>query len=122
MVQEPPNTGNTIAGNYVGTNPSGDDLGNGADGVLLRGDNTTVGGGNVIGNNGRNGIRIDGANGSAITSNFIGTDPSLEANLGNGAAGILARPNGDQPTANEIGIDEPSEESCLTERDAEPWG
>jgi len=90
---------------------------------LLRGDNTTVGGGNVIGYNGRNGIRIDGANGSAIISNFIGTDPSLEANLGNDAAGILAKSNGgSQPVDNEIGIDEPSDESNeLTGEDASPW-
>jgi hypothetical protein len=113
----------TIAENYVGTSPSGADLGNDGDGVLLRGDNTTVGGGNVIGENGRNGIRIDGANGSAIISNFIGTDPSLEANLGNGAAGILATSNdGSQPVDNEIGIDEPSDESHeLTGEDASPW-
>ena len=114
---------NQVMGNYIGTNPSGADLGNGGDGVLLRGDNTTVGGGNVIGNNGRNGIRIDGANGSAIISNFIGTDPSLEANLGNGAAGILATSNdGSQPVDNEIGVDEPSDESNeLTGEDASPW-
>jgi hypothetical protein len=90
---------------------------------LLRGDNTTVGGGNVIGNNGRNGIRLDGASGSAVISNSIGTDPSLEANLGNDAAGILAKPNGgSQPVDNEIGIDEPSDESNeLTGEDASPW-
>ena len=117
-----PNTGNTVVGNDIGTNPEGGDLGNGEDGILIGADDATVGS-NVIGNNGRNGIRLDGANGSAIISNFIGTDPSLEANLGNDAAGILAKSNGgSQPVDNEIGIDEPSDESNeLTGEDASPW-
>ena len=93
-------TGNTIIGNYIGTNAAGTaSIGNAADGVTIGGNangNTiggdrTAGGGNVISGNGHDGIEIDvaGADNNLIYGNFIGTDYSGNLELGNGRHGVV---------------------------------
>jgi hypothetical protein len=89
---------NQVLGNFIGTNQDGTAaLGNGFRGVVIDGaPNTTVGGtaagaGNVISGNALGGVDISGptATGNAVRKNFIGTDASGGAALGNGTgAGV----------------------------------
>jgi titin len=80
-----------IQGNYLGTNAAGTAaVGNGGDGVLLSSAfDTTVGGttagtGNLISGNGQNGVEVQlGGTGDVLEGNFIGTDVSGTAALGN---------------------------------------
>ncbi|MEM8556742.1 MAG: Ig-like domain-containing protein [Bacteroidota bacterium] len=95
-------TGNVIAGNFIGTDASGANLGNGRNGIALGGGvntntfgGTDPGAGNTIGFNGAHGIRINNNNtvfsasvGNVIRGNFVGTN-AAGADLGNGADGIL---------------------------------
>ncbi|EAW35793.1 DUF4347 domain-containing protein [Lyngbya sp. PCC 8106] len=87
---------NTIQGNYIGTDISGNiDFGNIVDGIFL-GDATSgnlIGGTtpqtrNLISGNGRNGVQIDTTSGNIIQGNYIGTNISGTADLGNSGAGI----------------------------------
>ena len=87
-------TGNVVLGNYIGTDASGDNLGNGGDGIYI-GDapNNTVGGaGNAANTIGFNFDGIDitgsGATGNVVLGNFIGTNASGD-NLGNDVDGVL---------------------------------
>ena len=91
---------NVIAGNYIGTDPSGGtDLGNSGNGIqIIDGANNTIGGGsaadrNVVSGNGGEGIRVDGAlaTGNMIRGNYVGTSASGTADLGNSASGIYIR-------------------------------
>ncbi|MGH2712155.1 MAG: LamG-like jellyroll fold domain-containing protein, partial [Actinomycetota bacterium] len=91
-------TGNTIAGNYIGTDATGElDRGNGVDGVRLDGAEANyLGGvaasdGNVISGNGAAGIRVRdaGSSGNEISSNLIGTEQDGVSPLANGNAGVL---------------------------------
>ena len=83
-----------IAGNYIGTDASGTaGLGNSAWGVHLASDFNRVGGtgageGNVIAGSGIDGIFIDASNGNVIQGNYIGTNPTGTAALGNAEDGI----------------------------------
>jgi parallel beta-helix repeat protein len=110
-------TGQTLVqGNYIGTRASGTGpLRNGRDGILIEGSpSNVVGGGradfrNVICANQRNGILISGATAGRndVLGNFIGTDFSGAANLGNAEIGVLidGAPNnwiGDKQSANVI--------------------
>ena len=82
-------TGNVVQGNYIGTNASGANLGNG-DGVLISdAPSNTIGGANTIGFN-TDGIQItgSGATGNMVQGNYIGTNAS-GANLGNVGDGVL---------------------------------
>jgi CSLREA domain-containing protein len=90
-------TGNNIAGNLIGTNAAGTAaLGNAGNGVVIGNTslNCTVGGTtpaarNVISRNGIHGILVGGgASGATIQGNFIGTDLSGNAALGNVASGV----------------------------------
>jgi choice-of-anchor C domain-containing protein len=93
-------TGNTIAGNYIGSfGVGGTDLGaterNTALGINLLGSNNTIGGTtaasrNVIGGNQSHGIRITGAGGSSnvVLGNYIGTDATGLVDVGNSLNGI----------------------------------
>ena len=82
--------GNTVAGNYIGTDPTGvSGLGNG-DGLLLEQSATgsTIGGsspgaGNLLSGNGK-GVELDGADSTVIAGNRIGTNAAGDAKLGNG--------------------------------------
>jgi hypothetical protein len=90
-------TGNTIQGNYIGTESSGEAaLGNQYFGITVvdSASQTLIGGdadgeGNVISANGSHGIFFDtGAHENTIAGNLIGTDASGESPLGNAGDGI----------------------------------
>lgn len=90
------NTGsqNQVIGNFIGTDVSGTvDLGNFGDGVNINiSSNNVVGGitpgaGNVISGNKVNGVRIL-ANGNQVQGNFIGTDVTGSASIGNTDSGV----------------------------------
>ena len=90
--------GNFIQGNYIGTTKGGGGaLGNGVDGVNIDSAPGNVVGGtgggsrNVISGNGFAGITIVGgsaAGGTIVTNNYIGTDATGTADLGNGQFGV----------------------------------
>ena len=83
--------GNSIAGNFVGTDYSGTAaLGNGQHGITVVGDadNNTVGPGNLVSGNGKNGITLREVSGTQVFGNLIGTDASGTLNLGNGENGL----------------------------------
>ena len=87
---------NTIQGNYIGTDITGNiDFGNIVDGIFLgdgsRGNligGTTPQTRNLISGNGRNGVQIDTTSDNIIQGNYIGTNISGTADLGNSGAGI----------------------------------
>lgn len=86
--------GNTIQGNYIGTDSTGAaDLGNTVDGILLEAV-TTVGGaapgaGNVISGNGRHGVHAVSTVGrNVIAGNLVGTNAAGTGALGNDGAGV----------------------------------
>jgi parallel beta-helix repeat protein len=77
-------TGNSVLGNYIGTDPTGDSLPNQV-GVSISGSGNTVGGtttgaGNTIAFNKGDGVDVPSGNGDAIRQNLI---------YGNGGQGIL---------------------------------
>src|SRR5262245_49988290 len=88
-------TNNSITRNFIGVDSSGQSkLSNGGHGILISGaDDTTIGGtaqgaGNIIAGNEGSGLQIDGASGLRILGNFIGTNASGTANLGNQSSGM----------------------------------
>jgi parallel beta-helix repeat protein len=100
-------TGIVVQNNFIGTDATGTQaLPNAGNGIRIKGaDNNTIGGtaldaGNVISGNQGSGVRIDdGSSGNQVQGNFIGTDASGAAVLGNGERGILINGSSD----NEIG-------------------
>jgi trimeric autotransporter adhesin len=90
---------NVIAGNRIGTNAAGSAvIANGSDGVQIgSGADATVIGGtsaaerNLISGNGNDGIEIDntGTTGTVIHGNWIGTDATGLAALGNARHGVI---------------------------------
>jgi titin len=90
-------SGNLIQGNYIGTNAAGTAaLANGSLGVsIVFASSNTVGGtaagaGNVISGNAFTGVFLLGPDTeeNVILGNFIGTDPTGTAAIGNGDAGV----------------------------------
>ncbi|HZK80922.1 MAG TPA: CSLREA domain-containing protein, partial [Humisphaera sp.] len=84
--------GNTIAGNYIGTDPLGTSAEGNTEGIEDLGVNNTIGGTsagarNVISGNTIVGIASDG---DIIQGNYIGTDASGTLGLGNGGTGVQA--------------------------------
>ena len=88
---------NTVKGNYIGTNASGTaSLGNSFSGVNLFGSSTnnvvggtTSGARNVISGNSGDGVNLsNGPNNCRIEGNYIGTNASGTAALGNGLDGV----------------------------------
>jgi uncharacterized repeat protein (TIGR01451 family) len=85
-----------IQGNLIGTDRTGMvAVPNGKNGILVAGENTTIGGtaagaGNIISANGSNGIYLSDATGTLVQGNLIGTDATGTIDLGNSSAGILA--------------------------------
>jgi len=89
---------NTVSGNYVGTDVSGTaDLGNSVHGVEIRSGaqsntigGTTEGERNIISGNDQTGVFIHGTgtNDNVVEGNYIGTDVSGIADLGNSWRGI----------------------------------
>jgi CSLREA domain-containing protein len=102
-------TGNVVQGNYIGVNDGGTvDLGNLGVGVnILNSPTNTIGGTsgvttggactgacNVISGNNQGGVNISGsaitpANGNNVLGNFIGTDVTGTADVGNTGNGVL---------------------------------
>ncbi len=91
------NGGNTIRNCYIGTNAAGTaGLGNTFDGVVVQSANNTIGGTtaaerNVIAGNNRHGVFILGATvtGNKVTANYLGTDATGTADLGNTLDGVV---------------------------------
>jgi hypothetical protein len=104
---------NQVLGNYIGVRASGTAaLGNSGEGVRINGaGNNTIGGPasdarNVISGNGNTGVRISGtfATGNLVRFNYIGTDASGTADLGNGGDGVsILSASGEGLTGNVIG-------------------
>ncbi|HVE66463.1 MAG TPA: right-handed parallel beta-helix repeat-containing protein [Thermoanaerobaculia bacterium] len=83
-------TGNTIAGNYIGTsaagsaaipNPVGIDIRSGSGNTI---GGSAAGGGNVISGNRSLGVYISGSNNNTVQGNSIGTNAAGTSALGNG--------------------------------------
>jgi hypothetical protein len=95
-IQDPGTTGNIVLGNRIGTDRTGTSpLGNKSAGLFLISGATdnTVGGtatgaGNVISANATDGVDDVAANRNVFLGNYIGTDASGTAGLGNGANGL----------------------------------
>src|SRR5205823_1641305 len=87
-------SGNVVQGNYIGTDASGTAaLGNRGDGVIIWDSNNVVGGTaagarNVISANGGDGVNIFGGSANVVQGNYVGTDASGAAALGNGLRGV----------------------------------
>src|SRR5215211_1125086 len=90
------NGGNTVTGNYIGTDATGTapNKGNGHRGVFVDGpDNNVIGGsqrgeGNVISGS-ETGVRLSFTQGTTVQGNHIGTDKNGTADLGNSSTGVL---------------------------------
>ncbi len=91
------NSGNTITGNFIGTDITGTiDRGNGNDGIQISGvRNNRIGGTlpqhrNVISGNGSDGVEIGGTGSisNLVIGNFIGVNVTGDAALGNSSDGI----------------------------------
>ena len=85
--------GNTVAANYIGTDATGTtSLSNGSDGVLVSGNNNTIGGtmatsGNLISGNTGNGVNLTG-NSNTVLGNQIGTNVHGTASVANASNGV----------------------------------
>jgi hypothetical protein len=96
-ILQPGSTGNQAQGNRIGTDVTGTvAMGNSSSGVQIResaAGNLVGGTGpaarNVISANGSDGVKIYGANGNDILGNYIGTDVTGMAALGNSLSGVL---------------------------------
>ncbi|MFQ5640526.1 MAG: hypothetical protein ACE5IR_21300, partial [bacterium] len=93
-------TGNKIQGNLIGTDVTGKTgLGNNNDGIFFdNAPDNTVGGEssrarNILSSNGGSGIVFfdDGTFGNKVQGNFIGTDVTGKAGLGNQVSGVFIR-------------------------------
>ncbi len=86
---------NFVQGNFIGTNSAGNAaVGNTASGILLSSNSNTIGGTpagarNIISGNNLDGIALVSASSDQVEGNFIGTDVSGTAGLGNGQSGVL---------------------------------
>ena len=93
-------TNNVVEGNFIGTDVTGTlAIANDDPGIGLYGFGNTIGGttpgaGNVISGNSFEGIDIQGADGSVIQGNFIGTDAGGSLALGNAYPGITLSGSG----------------------------
>lgn len=88
--------GNIISGNYIGTDVTGSfNLGNGAPGIYVLAPGNIIGGtasgeGNVISGNSTSGLSISsGGENTVVLGNFIGTDATGTASIGNVLMGIF---------------------------------
>ncbi|MEZ5729493.1 MAG: hypothetical protein R3E48_16775 [Burkholderiaceae bacterium] len=87
--------GNTVLGNYIGTDASGSASRPNLDGIQVYSANNTIGGtgaleGNLVSGNTSTGIVISGASasGNQVLGNFVGTNAAGSLALGNGDNGI----------------------------------
>ena len=89
-------TANLVEGNLIGTNAAGTAaIGNSGDGVQITGGasgntigGTVAGSGNVIAGNSGNGVAIAGSSSTLVAMNWIGTNATGTAKLGNTGDGI----------------------------------
>jgi len=100
---------NAIGGSFIGTNPNGDDLGNGGPGIVVEENSDALigetGFGNVIGFNDGPGIVLRDTRRVTVQGNTIGTDAS-DRDLGNTGPGILIEATaGESADDNLIGYD-----------------
>jgi Astacin (Peptidase family M12A) len=89
-------TGNMVLGNYLGTDPTGNNalanelsgvfIGNGTSGNIVGSANST--GRNIISGNTEYGIYLSSTTNNAILGNYIGVNAGGESALGNGLSGI----------------------------------
>lgn len=84
-----------LQANWVGISATGQTLGNGENGIVVRGDSggNTFGGStaaerNVCSGNAANGILLLGASGNVFVGNYIGLSPDGTISKPNGAAGV----------------------------------
>jgi hypothetical protein len=90
-------SGNQVQANYIGTKKNGTEaLPNSLDGINVGGSNNVIGGAdagerNVISANAQEGVSIVGVGASSnfVQGNYIGTDKTGTADLGNGNNGVL---------------------------------
>ena len=88
--------GNTVVGNYIGTDANGSAAApNRGQGVLVQASGNVIGGAtassrNVISGNAKNGIQLytTAASGNAIRGNYIGTNAAGSASIANGKCGV----------------------------------
>ncbi len=110
----PGTSGNVIAGNLIGTDPTGAAaLANGEHGIAIyqMAGGNTVGPGNLISGNAQNGVTLGlSVSGTVISGNRIGTDLSGSAALGNRENGIVLADASD----NLIGGDSPEERNLIS--------
>jgi Ca2+-binding RTX toxin-like protein len=87
-------TGNTVLGNFIGTNAAGTAaLPNNLGGIAVGGTNNTIGGsaagaGNVISGNAGYGVQLGGATGAVVQGNRIGTNAAGTAAVPNTSYGV----------------------------------
>ncbi len=117
--------GNTIQGNYIGTDLSGTiDRGNGGNGIsiaqgsagnLIGG--TSAGAGNLISSNGEFGIIIvdPGSDANRIEGNLIGTDVTGMVDLGNSSVGVVI---GGEASNNVVGGTDPGSRNLISGNDS----
>ena len=107
--------GNTIEGNFIGTNPAGTAaLPNLQQGIFVNSPNNVIGGTtaaarNVISGNQAQGLfLVSGANGNVVAGNYIGTNVDGTAALGNGAGMVI------QSSGNTIGGTAPGSRNVIS--------
>jgi titin len=88
-------TDNTVQGNFIGTDITGTvDLGNSEEGLDITGPTDNMIGGettaarNIISGNGAHGVKLRSTSGNRVQGNYIGTDVTGQAALGNDFAGV----------------------------------
>jgi CSLREA domain-containing protein len=98
---------NRVAGNIIGFAANGSDpLGNQGDGVAAYfSDFNSIGPGNLIGNNGINGVAIAASRGNRVIGNRIGTDATGDLARGNAFNGVRIFAGEDTPALrNQVGF------------------
>jgi sugar lactone lactonase YvrE len=102
--------GTRVEGNFIGTDHLGQSPLPNTNGVIVRNSRDNVigsavpGARNLISGNGLSGVMITGggSTGNRIRGNFIGTDESGEAQLGNSSGILLTLPVGGQPSSGTV--------------------
>jgi len=79
-------TGNTVEYNYIGTDSSGDSIGNAHEGLLDFGNSETISD-NVLSGNGYSGMSLPG-NSNTVTGNLVGLNPAGTAAVPNAHPGV----------------------------------
>lgn len=107
-------TGNSILGNFIGTDPGGTlDKGNASEGVFLNNapgnhiGGGSAGAGNLISGNNSSGILVSGtaSSNNVVSGNRIGTDATGTLALGNNTHGVAI--SSGTPSGNQIGSPNP---------------